>query len=286
MRSMSMLAVFLGAPLMLAASPAYAAGPAAPPEPSAPAAATPAVATPAPAAASPVPAAAVATPDPAPGTAPAVLAPGPANVKVEAVTAEKPAVADGLVEVHIQTKELVALEHRTGPDAAWQVACETPCDTRLPAGDEYRVTGRGLNDSEVFALTSPKGNVVRIHVAPGFTKRERIGKIMTIGGGVVLVGAVVIGLAAADPSKTFNADGSTNNYNWNVIAVGTGFALAGLTTAIFGASWWYDNAHTRIGGDIQGEQPAHGGIEPRYQTAFRLGAPSMTAGTTLFSHSF
>jgi len=204
------------------------------------------------------------------------------------VVVDKPApIADGLVQVHIQTKELVTLEHRSGPGAPWQTACDTPCDTRLPAGDQYRVIGVGINDSDPFALTSPKGDVVSVHVAPGFKKRAKIGEALTIGGGVVLVGAVVIGLVAADPGKTFNPDGTTNNYNWDVIAVGTGIAVAGLTTAIFGGSWWYNNASTRVAGDVQADQPVHGGLEPRYQTGMRMGGPGIPMySTSIFSTSF
>lgn len=279
MRSMSKLALLVGAsfPLMLVSSSAFAQGPAAPASAPPPPAAAPA---PAPAAATVV----VTTPAaPPPVTVVAPAAPAPAVVVVD-----KPVpLADGLVEVHIQTKELVTLEHRSGPGAPWQAACDTPCDARLPAGDQYRVIGAGLNDSEPFALTSPKGDVVTVHVAPGFKKRAKIGEALTIGGGVVLVGAVVIGLVAADPGKTFNADGSTNNYNWDVIAVGTGIALAGLTTAIFGGSWWYNNATTRVAGDVQGDQPAHGGLEPRYQMGMRMGGPAIpTYSTSIFSTSF
>jgi len=250
MRSMSKLALLLsaGAPLMLV-SPAAFADPL-----SAPPAAPPAVQT------SPT----------ASDSAPAM-----------------PPAADGLVKVHIATKELVILEHRSGPTAPWTAGCETPCDARLPAADEYRIVGTGVNESEPFVLTAPKGDEVTVHVSPGLKKRERLGEILTISGAVVTIGAVAIGIAAADPSRTFNASGTTDNYNWNVIAVGTAVAVVGITTGILGGAWWYDNSQTRVAGDVQADPPARGGLEPRYQTGMRMSAPNIaTYSATLFSTSF
>ena len=227
----------------------------------------------------------------APATAPA--APTTGVLVTDALPAGTVAVVtpvvDGLVQVHIRTKELVTIQHRRGPDAEWQTACETPCDARLPATDEYRVIGKGLEDSEPFLLTSPKGDVVNINVQPGIKSRARTGEIMTFTGVVVTVGAIVVGIAAANPGDTFSANGTTNNYNWNVIAGGTTIAVAGLVTGILGGAWWYDNAHTRVAGDVENgkEPPARGGLEPRYQTGMRTPAPNVaTYGTTIFSTSF
>ncbi len=195
--------------------------------------------------------------------------------------------ADGLVQIHIETKELVTLEHRSGPTAPWQHGCETPCDTRLPGADEFRVVGNGVNESEPFSLTTPKGDVVKIHVAPGLKSRARIGEILTFTGAVLVVGALVVGIGASDPGATFPANGQTDNYNWNVIAVGTGVAVVGLVSGILGGAWWYDNSHTRVAGDVQGDQPARGGLEPRYQTGMRMAGPAMPSYTAqLFSTSF
>jgi hypothetical protein len=267
MRSTLKLALVLGvsAPVALSSTLAMAQTAAAPP----------------PAAAAPVP------PPPPPPPAVVVVPTAPPGQAPTTVVAAVP-VVDGKVEVHIQTKELVTLEHRSGPDGAWQFGCQTPCDTRLPAGDQYRVVGEGLNESEPFALTSPNGDVVKISVSPGLRKRERTGEILTLAGAAVFVGAVVVGLAAANPGSVFQANGSTDNYNWNVIAVGTGVAVAALTTGIVGASWWYDNSRTRVAGDVQGEPPARGANDPRFAPGLRLAGsvmpPAYTA--TVFTTSF
>ncbi len=145
----------------------------------------------------------------------------------------------------------------------------------------------GLNESKPFVLTTPKGDTVKIHVAPGLRQREKIGEALTITGAALTVGALIVGLAAAEPSSVFSSSGSTDNANWNVIAVGTGVAVVGLVTGIFGGAWWYDNAHTRVAGDIQGEPPARGGLEPRYQTGMRVAVPNLPSySATLFTASF
>jgi hypothetical protein len=194
---------------------------------------------------------------------------------------------EGLVEIHIATKELVTLEHRSGPGAPWQFGCQTPCDKKLPGADEFRAVAEGAVDSEPFNLTTPKGDTVKIHVAPGLKSKAKVGEYMTFTGAVLFVGALVVGIGASDPSATFNANGSTNNYNWNVIAVGTAIGVAGLATGIVGGAWWYDNSSTRVAGDIQGAQPARGGLEPHYQTGMRMNGPSAPVyGAPLFSASF
>jgi hypothetical protein len=227
-----------------------------------------------------------APPAPPPAVVEVLPPPPPLPVVIEAPLA--PVAGDGLVKVHIETKELVTVEHRSGPGAPWQVACETPCDTRLPAADEYRIVGQGLNPSKTFVLTTPKGDTVKVHVAPGLKHREKVGEVLTITGAVVTVGGLIVGLAAASPSSVFQADGTTNMTNWNVIAAGTTVALAGLVTGILGGAWWYDNAHTRVAGDVQGEPPARGGVEPRFQTGLRSATPATgpVYSTTLFSASF
>jgi len=282
MRSMSKLALLVsaGAPLLLLSSSALADAPTVAPPPAATPAPVVAPAAPPPAAVAPA-----VTPAPAAAAPPVVAAPPAAAAPAVAA----PAGADGLVMVHIQTKELVTLEHRSGPNGAWQVGCETPCDARLPVGDEYRVVGAGVNESGTFALSTPKGDTVKVHVAPALKSRERLGQALTITGAVVTVGALVVGVAASDPGATFSSttSGATDNYNWNVIAVGTAVALAGLTTAIVGGAFWYDNTETRVAGDVQGQQPARGDIEPRYQTGMRTNGVTLPSySATLFSTTF
>ena len=287
MRSIAKLALLVGtsAPLLLLSASALAAGQD-PPAAAPPAAAPPTTAPPA--AAAPTPPPEMTAPPPAPtppaatppaATPPATLTPPSAPPPAASVAAAAGAFvasapgADGTVQVHIATKELVTLEHRS-PGGAWQRVCETPCDARVPGGDEFRIVGEGINDSQPFSLTTPKGDVVKIHVAPGIKRKAKIGEYMTFTGAVLFVGALVVGIGAADPGSTFQANGSTNNYNWDVIAVGTAIGVVGAVSTILGGAWWYDNSQTRVAGDVQGDQPARGGLEPRYQTGLRVSAPA------------
>ncbi len=75
-------------------------------------------------------------PPPPPPPPPVVVeAPAGSTVVVTTVPAAPAAQAgDGLVKIHIATKELVSLEHRSGPGAPWQFACETPCDSSSACG--------------------------------------------------------------------------------------------------------------------------------------------------------
>jgi hypothetical protein len=299
MRSMSKLALLtgIGAPLMLVSASVFAQGPTAPPSspaPTAPATSPGYSPTPSapPSAASPATTPAVSTPAaPAPAAAHDNTDYGPAGPPEPTA----PHAADGLVKIHIMTKELVTLEHRSGANAPWQHACETPCDTRLPPADEYRIVGEGVAESSSFSLTTPKGDEVKIHVAPGLKSKAKIGEVLTFTGAVLVVGAIVVGVGAADPSSVFNASGQTDNYNWNVIEVATGIAVTGVVAGILGGAWWYDNSHTRVAGDLQENDqrspppPVRGGLEPAYQTGMRLsgpglGVPSYTA--PLFTTSF
>ena len=145
----------------------------------------------------------------------------------------------------------------------WQTACETPCDARLPLGDEYRMVGPGLNDSKPFVLAVGKDGDSKLHFQPGFKRKEKIGEGLAIGGAVLLVGGVIGGLAAASPSSVFNANGTSNDYNFNVIAVGTGIAVTGLVVGLVGVSYWSDNSSSKVAGDLQGALAARGGTEPR-----------------------
>ena len=299
MRSMSKLALLVaaGAPLMLLPGSALADGQSTAPAPAA--ATAPAPQPAAPASATPTPPV-TPTPSASPTTPPAAAAPVtvdlfPAKQPYEVGNEPEPPApkpADGLVKVHIQTKELVTIEHRRGPEAAWEHGCETPCDARLPANDEYRIVGNGVVDSPTFLLTSPKGDMVKVHVAPGIKSKAKVGEILTFTGAVLVVGALVVGIGSADPGSVFSSNGgnNTDNYNWDVLAVGTGVAVAGIVTGVLGGAWWYDNSHTRIAGDVQeeGTQPAsRGGMEPRYQTGMRFAAPGLqTYSAPIFSTSF
>jgi hypothetical protein len=274
MRSSLKLALIASSALVLASTQAFAQdGPAAAP----PAAAAPAPATPAATVeAAPVVAPpAAATPAPAPA-APVVVA-VPAGAAVEVATTAAPS-TDGTILVHIDTPQTVSLERRSGPSAAWEHVCESPCDGRLPVGDQYRIVGTGMNASNAFTLDGSKGDRAVLIVAPGTKTKANIGTGLLIGGAVVLVGSVIVGLVGACPSCTFQSGsgGATNTTNTDVIGATTGLAVAGLATGIFGAAWLVDNQHSRVSGAIQAAPPSRGGLDPAHVSAgLRAPMPSM-----------
>jgi hypothetical protein len=267
MRSILKLALLATTPVLvsaLLASPASADTQAADEPAPGPAAAPPPAAPPPAAAPAPATTVVVATPAPAPA------APASAAVVVVAST-------DGTVLVHLETPSPVSLEHRAGPQAAWEHGCDSPCDARMPVGDEYRIVGGSdINQSNSFILDGSKGDRAVLYVAPGSKNRQKIGTGILIGGAVVLVGGVIGGLAAACPSCTFQANGTTDNQNWLAIGIGTGLAVVGLSAGIFGASWLVNNAHTQVSGAVQAAPPARGAADPVYVTGMRSTVPPMT----------
>jgi hypothetical protein len=250
-RSSLKLALLVGAPLALMTTHASAQ------EPSTPAApASPDATTPSPNATSSTPPAAASAPS-----------------------------AEGTVSVHIDSPKPVSLEHRASGGVAWEHVCEAPCDQRVSVGDQYRIVGMDLNESNPFMLDSTKGDTVTLHIGPGEIKKQRIGTYVLIGGGVLFLGGLIGGLAASHPSETFTADGTTNNSNWSAIIVGTSLALVGLGGAIFGGAWVVNNAHTRVGGDVQAAPPARGDNAPSHLTGLRTDLPTNPAAIVPLFHT-
>jgi len=253
MRSSLKLALLVGASLAVASTPALAQDA---PKPDA---------APAPAAAAPAPAPA------------AAAAPAPASTTAEAA----PASTDGTVLVHIDSSSTVSLERRPGPGAPWEHACDSPCDGRLPVGEQYRVVGTGLNESNPFTIDGSKGDRAVLFVAPGVKSKATIGTGLLIGGAVVVVGSFVFGLVGACPSCTFRQGAATNTTNDDVIGAATGLGVVGLATGIFGAAWLYDNSHSRVAGAVQAAPPARGAIDPSSGTGLRAPVPSMSGAFAL-----
>jgi hypothetical protein len=226
----------------------------------------------------------------APAAAPAVVvaAPPGATVSVSTTPAASVAVStvastDGTILVHVDSPSKVSLERRSSPSASWEHACESPCDGRLPVGDQYRVVGTGMNESNPFTLDASKGDRAVLLVAPGTKQKAKIGEALLIGGAVVLVGSVVFGAIAACPSCTFQTrnGGLTDTTNTDVIGVATGLAVGGLATGIFGAAWWVDNQHSRVSGAVQAAPPARGGLDPAHLAGMRAPMPVMTQAFTV-----
>jgi hypothetical protein len=208
--------------------------------------------------------------------APANPSPSP-DTSAPAAPAAAPAA--GSITVHVDSPKPVSLEHRANASTAWEHVCEAPCDQAVAVGDQYRIVGTDLNESNPFMLDSSKGDKVSLKIGPGEIKKQRIGTYVLIGGGVLFLGGVIGGLAASHPGETFTADGTTNNSNWTAIIVGTSLAVVGLSGALFGGAWYVNNAHTRVGGDVQAAPPATGQNPTPPRTGLRSELPVASVST-------
>jgi hypothetical protein len=232
----------------------------------------------------PVAAAASVTVVPASPNAPTTVVAPPGSTVV--VAPASPASTDGTLLVHLDSPSPVSLEHRSA-QSAWEHVCDSPCDQRLPVGDEYRIVGGAdVNESNPFVLDSAKGDRAVLYVAPGSKSRQKIGTGILITGAVLFVGGIVGGLLASCPSCTFQANGTTDNQNFLAIGIGTGIAVVGLSGGIFGAAWMVDNAHSRVSGAVQAAPPARGANDPAYVTGLRAPMPGMTQALNVPLFSF
>jgi hypothetical protein len=165
-------------------------------------------------------------------------------------TPAAPATAeDGTVMVHINSSTQVTLKHRASAKAAWEDACTSPCDTKLPVGDEYQVAAQNGAPSKAFRLDGSSGKVV-LDVSPGSDSKKSTGMIVTIAGGVLVVAGAVVMIAGAKPSSTFPADGTTGNRNTQALFVGGALVFAGLVTGIYGGALWVNGGTTTVEGDV------------------------------------
>lgn len=185
-----------------------------------------------------------------------------------------PAPADGTVTVHVNSPTPVTLQRRASATSAWEVACTSPCDQRLPVGDEYQIAASGDGTpSKPFRLDSSRGNVT-LDVSPGSTKKKQTGMYVTIGGGVLVVAGAITMIAGSKPSDTFPAGGTTGNSNTNVLFVGGALVFAGVVAGIYGGSMWVNGAKTDVEGDVGGTASSHGAVQTPVKTAQQQVAPT------------
>jgi hypothetical protein len=120
---------------------------------------------------------------------------------------------------------LAVLEARS-PDGAWTTACAAlPCELRLRLADEYRISGDGVVDSDVFHL--PPAPRVQVDATGGSSLLHGIGLVLGIGGLAFAAGGGAILLLPDDPHA--GGDARTSR-----IVVGTGFLAMGVIAATVG----------------------------------------------------
>jgi hypothetical protein len=222
----------------------------------------------APAAATPAP-----TPAPAPAPAPAVEAPAPTPAPEPAAAPAAPAVPTGSVIVHINSEKKVTLEKRSSATSPWEHVCNSPCDVATSTSDQYQILGEELNASAPFILDASGGDKVTLDVTPGYHNKGARGGWILAGGAVLVIGGVVTILAGSKSAYVGGADATvTNNTNTDFISVGSAVILVGVIAGITGASFMYDNAHTKVNGPI-GQVPdkADGNVKAQVQVTAERG---------------
>ena len=183
--------------------------------------------------------------------APATPAPAPA-VETPAPAPAAPATPPGSVTVHINSPKPVSLERRSGPGAAWEHVCNSPCDVATSASDEYQIMGEELNSSTPFILDSSQGEKITLDITPGYHNKGARGGWVLAGGAALIVGGVVT-LVAGSKSTYVPGDGgvgTTHNSNTDFIFAGSILLTAGVIAALGGGALMFDNAHTKVDGAI------------------------------------
>jgi hypothetical protein len=141
------------------------------------------------------------------------------------------------VLVHIAGEEPLAME-RTADGDTWLRVCTAPCNARLPTIYAYRIVGRGIRNSEVFALSAQDGQEESIEVHPAYSSSRTGGTLALIAGcgvGVSGFGAFALGgtglmLWGSDP--TYDSGLARNVMLGGLVAMGFGVLLvvSGATT--------------------------------------------------------
>lgn len=209
--------------------------------------------------------------------------------------AAKDASTDGTLLVHVDSSKPVVLETRTQSGAPWTRACASPCDVRLPVGVDYRITGDGVTASESFLLdgsrTDPR-EPITLKVRPASKNKFIIGTAVAGTGAAILVGGIVVLIAAAAGPKEVANDGTTRTGFTDAMWIGTAMVAGGIGTGVFGTTMALANKSTRVRGNVVGPQPRQerASRQPLVREAQALGpslpAPAFTVSVPLVSGTF
>lgn len=148
--------------------------------------------------------------------------------------------AGPLAKVHIAAPSRVILFRRPAGTSQWEIACESPCDERLPIGDDYKVTGNSIAASDEFKLQAPADGAVYLNVHASSAGKVLGGVLASVG---ALVGYIGLLVALANDSS-FEKEERTNGLI--ALGIGSGMAVAGLV--VFLLTGGTDVAQTREDG--------------------------------------
>ena len=133
----------------------------------------------------------------------------------------------------------------------------------MPVGDQYQVTGEGLNASKPFMLNASK-STVKLDVTVGEKKGETVGLVVLgVGGVLVIAGIIVIAVAGGTGgvSGQGNDSGLTHLGNTNALFAGGGLIFAGLAAGIYGGATYLNSKTSTVEGDVAKPGPARGALD-------------------------
>jgi hypothetical protein len=186
--------------------------------------------------------------------------PAPPTGQTSSDAPAAPVAATGTVNVHIKSDAPVTLEHRATPSAAWETSCSSPCDVAVPVGDEFQVSGDGLNPSKPFHLDASKGKV-SLDVSVGRKSSQKVGTGVAIAGAAFGVAGILVIALGAKPSSTFNAQGTTSTAHTNDLFIGGALLLGGAIAAIYGGAMIVNNGNSSVNGDVGKPPPVYGVVD-------------------------
>jgi hypothetical protein len=137
-----------------------------------------------------------------------------------------------VVDVSVAHPPGLAVFERRAPDGDWSTVCVPPCTMRLGTGDDYRIGGTGVVDSDVFRI--PPADRVRVDATAGSSLGHTLGAVFAVGGFAFagLGGAILLlppDANASDQSKSDKTFVGVGTLVLGAASVAIGLALRALT---------------------------------------------------------
>lgn len=167
--------------------------------------------------------------------------------------------------VHLNGPDVAELQRYDGDAGGWRTVCTPPCNSLLPSGLRYRVTGPGLRPSDPFSLGGEYGGYDSVTVHGASRSGFVTGMVAIIAGGsaLLLTGLVVVG----EDSLGGGGGRGASSTVLDVAAVG------GLASLAIGLGLAIANGSTRIAQSVP--DPNSSGPSPGpYATDLERRSPS------------
>ncbi len=201
------------------------------------------------------------------------------------------------VLVHLDAPSSVSLERLDGAD--WVGVCNSPCDHRVVRNHRYRISGKGIHESEPFDLIAQPGSDETIQVHASSEARSTAGAIVFLSGLVGAVsGLIMFEVAKADDDcdhdvTAFGYEGPPCHSYDGLRYAGIGVAIGGLVNIAVGALLYTAHLGSTLTQSSGVEQPSRVQVFPLRSLASssdRIHPPPVSlpnvATSPVFSFSF